>query len=164
MGNRRTLVGSALIIATIVGAAFYVSGLFPQQANGQDVIFRTSWQTSTVTAFLGTTYTDTAFIPQTQTIISYQTLTAPFPSSVGISGTVTTSVIGSSPTAVVFSSNLGGQTTAPVIAGSYSVNLTNYQNYHISIQYSALPIGGSCAAGLIVLYEQDQSITANLSC
>ena len=163
MTNERVYVGSAFLVAAIIGMTFFVSVFIPASVNGEEVFVRTSTVTETQTAYLSTVVTSTYTQRETSTVVSVQTIPAPLPATVAVSGTATTKGPGTTPTTITFSSQ-GGNTVGQITQGRFNVTLANPGNYAVKIEYSAIPTGGECFVAELILSTSSPSISAAFTC
>ena len=90
------------------------------------------------------------------------------PSSITVSGRVSTNDAGTNPKAVVFTNENSGQAyDTAVFNGQYSVSLPNQQSYTVTIEWSG-PTGanGTCNAGTVSLGQGAgaSSLTGDWTC
>ena len=86
------------------------------------------------------------------------------PSDVVVSGTVTTTGLGTSPQLVTFTSqSTGNPYVANANGGTYSITLPNRDTYSVTITYKVLglTLGSTASAGTLNLDTTQSSITEN---
>lgn len=89
------------------------------------------------------------------------------PSSVTVTGTVSTKGLGTSPTNIGFTSDNGQIVNAAVVSGKYSLTLPNDHTYTVKVQWSgALGATGTCTAGTLPVSQGPggSALTNNWSC
>lgn len=113
------------------------------------------------------TYTQTAVQYITVTATNYTTVYYIGPDSVEVSGRVSTTGLGTSPTQVVFQNEMNQTLIAQVTNGAYTISLPNHHFYSTFIRFttSAAGVGsGQCTSAALVLFFTGSSITASFRC
>jgi hypothetical protein len=141
---------AVIIVLIIAGAGGYLVGLS-----------QTTTVTSTTTS-IATTTLPPSVITTTDTV----TTTPAVPLNVTISGNFKTNGTGTYAMTISFISQSSGITyPGKVSAGTYSINVPNQTIYTVKVDYTAIPVGGTCTAGSLPAYIQfPTTITASWSC
>ena len=159
----KSLAGAGVIVVTLAVAIFLVGSPTVSATNGNVVIDQVTI-TNTATTLRNFTSTESITVSVANTVTSYTTVTAQLPANITMSGTAVTKGIGTKAQSVQFDSSGGLVYGADVVSGAYSLTLPNPGIYTVVIDYSGLPVGGSCSVGTFVLSTTGTSYTVSLSC
>jgi hypothetical protein len=94
----------------------------------------------------------------------------PLPTTVTVSGSVSTAVSGTKPISIDFKSDVGKTSTVSVEGGSYTIPLDNQHGYSISVKYSqslantTLFVRSSDNCATLQLNETSDSLHYDISC
>jgi hypothetical protein len=115
--------------------------------------------------YLGATYAPTTITESVTTTVT--TMPTP-PPEASVTGNVSTTGLGTSPTKITFTSSTTGTSYQGQISGStYTVTLRNEDTYNVTIGWKTFINSGTCAAGTVALfvgYGEPRTVTANWSC
>lgn len=120
-----------------------------------------------VAFYIGSSQVQPAITNSVTATSTVTTMPSP-PTSITVSGTLSTTGTGASPTALNFVSVTTGVSYPATISGStYTISVPNTDTYNINIHWKTLVDSGTCSAGTIPLfigYAEASSVTANWSC